>query len=112
MQEHSDIEYRWRSGGKDRSPALFGILYDVRRNRSCTAKEQPATNEQRDDGAEQQGLDDMRFASSQILYLRISGAVCSACSWDWSNVCSPFLTDSRSDGAKMIELPFAQQVVA
>ena len=28
--------------------------------------EQPATDQQRDDGAEQQGLDDMRFASRQL----------------------------------------------
>ena len=43
-----------------------GILYGVRRNRSCTARSSRRLTSNVIDGAEQQGLDDMRFASRQL----------------------------------------------
>ena len=64
--QQNDIEYRGRGGGKDRGPALLRHLVRRTSQSFLHGKEQPAADEQRDDGAEQQDLDDMRFASWQL----------------------------------------------
>ena len=66
-RQHDDIEDRWRGGGKDRSPALFRHLVRGAPQSFLHGKEQPATDEHGNDGPEQQGLDDMRFASRQLV---------------------------------------------